>query len=213
LKHRLSGLYLVVDPTIPSQRLLKVVSGGLEGGVDVVQVWYAWKDREPNTETVRRVKDLTSGYGVPLLINNDVTMARLVGADGVHMDGYELGVEEIREELGGHGIVGYTVGNDIPRVTWAESAGADYVSFCSVFPSKSVINCEVVSLETIRRARELTNISIFASGGITAANAATAVLAGADGVAVISAIQDSENPEEAARKLKTTIASAFHPRS
>jgi thiamine-phosphate pyrophosphorylase len=213
LTRRLSGLYFVVDPTTPSRKLLDLLEGALEGGVDVVQVWSAWKDREPYVEVVRRMKSLAGRHGVPLLVNNDLTMGRLAGADGMHMDRYELTPAEIREKLGGRGIVGYTVGNDISRVKWAESVGADYISFCSIFPSGSVTDCEIVPLQTVRRARGLTDISIFASGGITPANAAKVLEEGADGVAVISAIQNAEDPREAARQLKMIISSVPHHRT
>jgi thiamine-phosphate pyrophosphorylase len=202
-RKRLSGLYFVVDPAEPSERLLNVLEAALRGGVDLVQVWSAWRqNRESFIGKVRNARDLTERFDVPLIINNDLTMAELVSADGVHMDEYNLTPGQIRRKLGGECIVGYTTGDDLERVRWAAREGADYISFCSIYPSPSVANCDIVPLETVKKARMMVDIPIFASGGINLGNAKEVLEAGADGIAVISAIQKASSPEEAARRFK-----------
>jgi len=212
MRRRLSGLYFVVDPTMPRERLLKVLGAALRGGVDVVQVWAAWKRTEDSRAIVDEVARVTRGHGVPLLINDDLDMARKVGAEGVHMDAFELAPSEIRRLLGEDSIVGYTVGNDLSRVEWADREGADYVSFCSIFPSPSVADCEIVPLSIVRKARGLTSIPIFASGGITLNNAREVLEAGTDGVAIVSAIQKSDDPEATASQFRKIIDSALGAR-
>ncbi|MBI3023355.1 MAG: thiamine phosphate synthase [Thaumarchaeota archaeon] len=209
MKRRLSGLYFVVDPTDASEKLFTVLEAALRGGVDIVQVWSAWQQREPLIDRLTDIHNLTRRYGVSLIINNDVDMAETIGAEGMHMDGYDLTPREIRTRLGESRIVGYTTGNDLQRVKWAEKAGADYISFCSIYPSPSVANCDIVPLETVRKARKMVQISIFASGGINLGNAKEVLEAGADGIAVISAIQRAGSPEEVAREFKKIVDSAL----
>lgn len=209
MKRRLSGLYFVVDPTDSSEKLLSVLEAALRGGVDAVQVWSAWQSREPLIDKVTDIHNVTKRYGVPLIINNDIDMAETISAEGVHLDGYDLTPREIRTRLGDSWIVGYTTGNDLQRVKWAEREGADYISFCSIYPSPSVANCDIVPLETVKKARKMVEIPIFASGGINLGNAKEVLEAGADGVAVISAIQRAKNPEEAAREFKKIVDSAL----
>lgn len=213
IRRGLSGLYFVVDPTDSSEKLLFVLEAALRGGVDVVQVWSAWRDREPLIDKVTEIHNVTKRYGVPLIINNDVDMAEVICAEGVHMDGYDLTPGQIRTRLGDSCIVGYTTGNDLQRVRWAGKEGADYISFCSMYPSHSVTNCDIVPLETVKKARRMVEIPIFASGGINIGNAKEVLDAGAEGVAVISAIQRAENPEEVARKFKKIIDSTLARRA
>ncbi len=212
MKRRLSGLYFVVDPTDASEKLFTVLEAALRGGVDIVQVWSAWQNREPLIDKVTDIHNLTRRYGVSLIINNDVDMAEIISAEGVHMDSYDLTPREIRTRLESC-IVGYTTGNDLQRVKWAERVGADYISFCSIYPSPSVTNCDIVPLETVKKARKMVEIPIFASGGINLGNAKEVLEAGADGIAVISAIQRAGSPEKAAREFKEIVDSALARRA
>ena len=87
---RLQGLYLVVDPTMPHRRLLDVVEKALKGGVDVLQLWKAWQDRHEILRLARRLRNLANEYDVPLIVNNDIQLAKDIEANGVHMDGYDI---------------------------------------------------------------------------------------------------------------------------
>jgi len=210
LKPKLSGLYFVLDPA--DQGVASTLDSALLGGVDVVQVWANWKNALERTRVVKEIGELTNSYGVPLLINNDIEMARVVDADGVHLDSHEIPPAEVRSVLGRESYVGYTVGNDLSKVHWADDGGADYVSFCSVFPSPSVTECEMVPLEVVKTARKITQMSIFASGGITLLNAREVIEAGTDGIAVVSAIQRASDPRAVASQFKQIIADAQESR-
>lgn len=197
---RLKGLYLVVPVGTPRER----VEAALRGGVDVVQLW---RPRSiPHEEARRWGRDLcalTRRFGVPLLVHEDADLARALGADGVHLDGDAPLPEAVRRELGGRALVGYTCGRGLLKAEWAERVGADYISFCALFPSPSAGEaCELVPLETVREAKRRLKIPVFASGGITPENVARVRETGADGVAVISAVLDAPDPEAAVRALK-----------
>jgi len=202
---RLQGLYLVVNPSMPHRRLLDVVEKALKGGVDLLQLWRAWQNRSEVKELAKELLNLAKHYGVPLIINKDLQLAKDVDAHGVHMDGYNVIPADARQVLNEQSIVGYTVGNDLKWLKWAEDVRADYVSFCSVFPTTSVAQCEIVPLDTIRSAKSSTHLPVFASGGINLGNAHLVLEAGVDGIAVISAILNAHDPEQAAKSFKDII--------
>jgi len=203
---RLQGLYLVVDPTLPHHRLLGIVEKALKGGVDVLQLWGATEQNKGETlGLAKNLLNLSKDYDVPLLINNDLQLAKEVGAHGVHMDGYDITPLDVRKALGKQSIIGYTVGNDLERVKWAETVGANYVSFCAVFPTPSVAQCEIIPLHTIRLAKSITRIPVFASGGINLDNAHLVLETGVDGIAVVSSILKALDPEQAAKFFKAIM--------
>jgi len=121
------------------------------------------------------------------------------------MDGYDTTPSDVRKALGRQSIVGYTVGNDLKRVKWAETVGANYVSFCAVFPTTSVAQCDIIPLHTIRLAKSMIHIPVFASGGINLDNAHLILETGVDGIAVVSSILKASDPEQAAKSFNAII--------
>ena len=111
----------------------------------------------------------------------------------------------MRKTLGKERLVGYTVNVDLQKIQWAEKEAADYVSFCSVFSKCTAAQCPIVSLETVRNARSLTSLSIFAAGGINLDNAHLVLEEGVDGIAVTSALLKAKDPEQTARAFKEII--------
>jgi thiamine-phosphate pyrophosphorylase len=201
---RLQGLCLVVDPSVPHRRL-DIVEKSLRGGVDLLQLWKPSGGSLEIRGLAIELLNLAKDYGVPLLINNDLQLAKDVEADGVHFDGYDVTPSDARKVLNEQSIVGYTVGNDLSWIKWAEAGGADYMSFCSVFPSSSAIQCEIIPLTTLRSAKSVTDMPVFASGGITLSNAHLVLETGVDGIAVISAILKASDPKQAAESFKEII--------
>lgn len=207
-RKKLQGLYLVVDTKIPEGRLIPIVEQALEGGVDILQLWGETQDNEALRRIARKILALARTHGVPCLIADDVDVCQSIGADGVHFDGYSIPAQtpkEVKQIIGTDKIVGVTCGNSVEKLRWALENGADYVSFCSVFPSASVDTCELVPLEMIHAAKVILNIPVFASGGITAENIHKVLEAGADGIAVVSAIMNASDPKRAAEEFKQQI--------
>jgi thiamine-phosphate pyrophosphorylase len=201
---RLKGLYLVVSPILPSKELLSAAEKALNGGVDIVQLSGEQEIFDVNT-FARELSALARKHEKPFIINNDLQLAKEVKADGLHFDASEIAPKEARQALGRECLVGYTVNVDMQKVLWAEKEGADYVSFCSVFQECTATHCPIISLETVRNARSLTSLSIFAAGGINLDNAHLVLEAGADGIAVTSALLKAKDPEQIARALKEII--------
>jgi len=202
---RLSGLYFVFDMGRKGGDKFAALEAAIEGGVDVVQIWSAKNFDGTDPGEILRAKEVVKRR-IPFLINNNLDLAVSVQADGVHFDGYETEARTAKKMCGEECIVGYTIGNDLSKVKWAERVGADYISFCSMYPTQSATKCEIVPLRTVRRAREMTDLPIFASGGINLRNAADVMGAGADGIAVISSIQNAQDPRKAAREFKKILA-------
>jgi thiamine-phosphate pyrophosphorylase len=201
---RLKGLYLVVSPILSHKELLSAIEKALNGGVNILQL-----SAEPEIFWVntfaRELADLAREHETPFLINNDLQLAKEVKADGLHFDTSEIAPKEARQALGRECLVGYTVNVDMQKVRWAEKEGADYVSFCSVFHQCTTAQCPIISLETVRNARSVTPLSIFAAGGINLDNAYLVLEAGADGIAVTSALLKAKDPEQTARAFKEII--------
>lgn len=201
---RLKGLYLVVSLILSHKELLSAIEKALNGGVNILQL-----SAEPEIFWVntfaRELADLAREHETPFLINNDLQLAKEVKADGLHFDTSEIAPKEARQALGRECLVGYTVNVDMQKVRWAEKEGADYVSFCSVFHQCTTAQCPIISLETVRNARSVTPLSIFAAGGINLDNAYLVLEAGADGIAVTSALLKAKDPEQTARAFKEII--------
>lgn len=210
LLKKLQGLYLVVDPSKHQQKLLTIVEKALKGGVDILQLWSPSEGTYQMTEIALILLNLANKSHVPLIINNNLRLAKEIGAHGIHMDQYDMTPSEMRKFLGAESIIGYTLGNDLERLKWAENVGADYVSFCAVFPTSSVSQCDIVPLKSIRLAKSMVRIPVFASGGINLDNVRSVLEAGADGIAVVSAILNARDPEKAAKSLKNIILKYKH---
>jgi thiamine-phosphate pyrophosphorylase len=201
---KLEGLYLIVSPVMPFDKLLVTIKNALKGDVDLLQLI----PREESSEVSRLAKDLSSlteQHEVPFLINGNLQLAKEVGANGLHLDRYDITPSEVRQVLGKHSIIGYTIGDNLEKVKWAETVGADYVSFCSVFPTSSVAQCDIVPLETIKAAKIQTTLPVFAAGGINFSNIEFVLKAGVDGIAVTSVLLAAEDPEQTALALKEVI--------
>ena len=201
---KLEGLYLVVSSVMPFDELLVAVKKALKGGVDLLQLILG----EESSEILRLAEDLSSlteQYDVPFLINGNLQLAKEVGADGLHLDRYDVTPSEVKQVLGKQRIIGYTLGDNFEKLKWAETVGADYVSFCSVFPTSSATQCDIVPIETIRAAKLQTTLPIFAAGGINLNNVERVLKAGVNGIAVTSALLKAKDPEQTARAFKEII--------
>lgn len=202
---KLQGLYLVVARILPLGKLLLATEKAIRGGVDMLQLIIE-DDTVEMRMFARSLSDLAKKRKIPFLINGSISLAKEIEAEGLHFDNYDTFPSEAKQMLGKDCVVGYTLSNDLERLKWAEEANADYVSFCSVFPTRYATKCQIVPVETVKTARQRTALPIFASGGINPDNAHLILEAGVDGIAATSAILKAEDPEQAASLLKEIIS-------
>jgi thiamine-phosphate pyrophosphorylase len=135
-----------------------------------------------------RLVDLCSAQGALLIVNDDVALAWEVDADGVHLGREDMSVTDARAALGDRALIGVSCYDSLARAREAQSEGADYVAFGSFFPSDVKPGAVRAPLELLRAARIVINLPVVAIGGITPANGGGLVEAGADALAVISAL-------------------------
>lgn len=207
-KYRLNSVYLVVDPSRDQTRLIDKVEQALEGGVDILQIWNHWPDgmRKADREQLATyIQKMGASYDVPVLINDDWKILSSTQLDGVHFDNIPENFEQIKEEIGRDFIAGITCSNDLEVVKWADEHGLDYISFCAMFPSPSVGSCEIVRPETVQKAREITDLPLFLSGGITPDKIGELAELDFNGVAVISGILNADEPQQMTSDYKYAL--------
>ncbi len=199
-------LYLVTDrPLSLGRPLEEIVEGSVAGGVTMVQL------REKDAPTgefvalAKRLKAVLAPLGIPLIINDRVDVALAADADGVHIGQSDMPYEDARRLLGAEKIIGLSVENfeDLER---ANALDVDYVGISPVYgtPTKSD-TAEPFGLEGLRRAVAMSAHPTVAIGGMNASTIAEVMQAGADGVAVVSAICSAPSPRKAAEELKEIV--------
>ena len=197
---RLRGLYAVTPAMEDTARLVALVEECIAGGAGLVQ--YRAKRAAPALalEQARRLASACRAHRVLLIVNDSVDLALAVQADGVHLGRDDLDARRARAALPTK-IVGVSCYDDPRLARAAASAGADYVAIGSVFPSGTKPNAAPASLDNLAHARAGSGLPVAAIGGITADNAARVVAAGADMLAVVSALFDAADVRAAARFL------------
>lgn len=207
-KSEISGVYLVIDPSADRSTLPGKVWQALEGGVSLLQIWNHWPDsinQSGKKELITSIQNMAAGFEVPVLINQEWELLKSTRLDGVHFEEVPDDYPQIQQEVGRDFIAGITCSNDLKIVRWAEEYELDYISFCAMFPSPSVSSCEIVRPETVRRARQITGLPLFLSGGITPGNLGRLGELDFNGVAVISGILDAEDPLRTAKAYKQAL--------
>ncbi len=203
---RIAGLYAITAADVPGGALASAVAAALRGGARVVQYRDKGLDHERRLAEAGTLARLTRGHGATFIVNDDVELAREVGADGVHLGRGDTALAAARERLGPAALIGVSCYDDIDRALAAASQGADYVAFGSVFPSPTKPDAPRAPLALIREASRRLHVPIVAIGGITLDNAAATMAAGAGALAVVSALFASDEVETAARRLDAAIS-------
>ena len=203
MKSRISGgIYLVVDPAMQERELLRRLGEALEeNGMAAVQVWDNFTSFVEPEKIIQQICHLCHQKEVPVLINNRWELLKRTDADGLHLDEISKNIEEIKAEVGQDMIIGITCNNDLSVIEWANASHLDYVSFCSVFVSSTSNSCDLVDFERIREARKITSMPIFLAGGINKRNVEELKGLDFDGIAIISGIMASENPNKATKEF------------
>ncbi len=194
-------LLLVTDPR---PDLAARVEAAVRGGVDVVQLREKRAARSLST-LAEALREICAAAGALFTVNDDVALARLSGADGVHLGQEDETPARAREILGPEAVVGRSV-STLREAREAAREGADYLGVGTVFATPTKPDAKVSGLALVREvAAEDLALPWFAIGGITAETAPEVAAAGAPGFAVVRAILDAEDPEAAARDLRSVV--------
>ena len=198
-------LYAVTDRSwLRGQTLLEQVEQALIGGATLVQL----REKELDEDTFLReavdMAKLCHRYGVPLLINDNVEIARRSGADGVHVGQEDMEAAAVRSILGSDMIVGVTA-KTVGQALRAQEAGADYLGSGAVFGSSTKLNAKPMTREMLKSICNAVSIPVVAIGGINRENILDLAGTDIDGVAVVSGIFAAADIEAECRHLRSIV--------
>lgn len=194
LRHR--GLCAITDG--PRADLLDVVQAALEGGARLLQYRDKTGDGPRRIGEARALAALCEQYNVPLIVNDDVALALACNAAGVHLGEHDGDIAIARAKLGSDAIIGVSCYDSLDRARDAAKAGADYLAFGAFFPSPTKPAARHATPQLLRDAKALA-LPLVAIGGITADNGSLLIEAGADYLAIVSAVFGARDVCAAAR--------------
>ena len=199
-------LYLVTDEASCLGRdMIQVVEASVRGGVDLVQLREKNLGHDDFLSRALRLKEMLDRYGVPLIVNDSIAVALESSAAGIHVGNSDMPPVQVRKEWPGCKLLGYSIEYET-QLNSDNALASDYLAISPVFSTPTKTNTVVEwKLEGVHRIRSLTDKPLVAIGGINPDNAGLIIKAGADCLAVVSAICSAADPERAAARLRTEI--------
>ncbi len=194
---RLSGLYVITADTTS----VEDVASAIRGGASIVQYRDKTTDASKRLHRASAMRQLCAEQGVLFIINDDVELAAAVDADGVHVGREDAACSHVRERLGEEAIIGVSCYNEFARAEAAARAGASYIAFGAFFPSPTKPEAPRATQDLLVRARRELFLPVVAIGGITPQNGASLITAGADMLAVITAVFSQPDIAGASRQF------------
>lgn len=195
------SLYLVTDKRNKTdEEFLEIIEEAIKGGTTVVQI------REKEGETLDfynlalKVKEITSKYNVPLIVNDRIDVALAIKSEGVHIGQTDMPADVARSLIGDEMILGVSA-STVKEARKAEKDGADYIGTGAVFPTATKDDAPSITKDDLKEVTGSINIPTVAIGGITLENASELAGTGISGISVVSAIMNSEDPKTASENL------------
>ena len=185
-RNKLRGLYAITPEAADGARLLTDVEAAMAGGCRIVQFRDKLSAMPERAARARALRELTRRFGATLLINDDLALAFLVKADGVHLGADDGNLIAARAMLGPERILGASCYADFAAAQAADTAGADYIAFGAVYPSPTKPAAPTAAVDLFSKAKTTLTATTCAIGGITLDNAPPLLAAGADLLAVIT---------------------------
>jgi thiamine-phosphate diphosphorylase len=200
------SLYVILDRSASRGRNLEeILDATIAGGCRLIQL----REKEwPSGRLLplaERLRDRCRRAGATFIVNDRVDLALAVAADGVHLGQDDLPVRAARSLLRPGMVLGRST-HSVAQAREAQSDGADYIAVGSMFPTQTKPDFELVGPELVRAVRPVTRAPLIGIGGITRDNVAQVIRAGADGVAVISAVCGASDPAAATREFLAAIS-------
>lgn len=199
------SLYFVADPNVCAGRdIMQVVIAAVAGGVTMVQYRNKSGDMTQIHAEASMLSELLKSFDVPLIINDYVDVAFAVGAGGVHLGQGDTPPEEARAQLGGLAIIGQTAFTQ-EQLEAVNPSVVDYVGTGPFYETKTDKGKSVLGAETFTSLIKHAPVPVVGIGGITPENVRAVIEAGADGVAMMRAISEAEDPQAAAKKFAEVL--------
>ena len=203
MRQRVSGLYALTPDLLDDNALEAKVRAALEGGASLVQYRNKTAPPEVRLRQARRLRNLCKAYGVPLIINDHLSLALEVEAEGVHLGRDDGEAAAARARMGDHALIGVSCYDSLDNARAAVRDGASYVAFGSFFTSAVKPSAVKDKFSLLTHAKRELKVPLVAIGGIDATNAQYLISSGADCIAVISALFDAEDVRYAASRLSS----------
>ena len=199
------ALYAVTDRNcLGGRRLADAVEAAIRGGVTMVQLREKRIDRRDFLAEAEELARICRDFGVPFIVNDDVEIALLSHADGVHLGQDDTDAREARRILGKDAVIGVTARSADEAIA-AEAAGADYLGVGAVFGTATKTDTRNSGVDGLRAITRAVRIPAVAIGGVKPSNISALAGSGASGVAVVSAIFGADDIESACRELKAAV--------
>ncbi len=195
-------LYAVTDRSwLKGETLYQQIEKALKGGITFLQLREKNLTEEEFLQEAIEVKKLCNAYHVPLIINDNVEIAKKSGADGVHVGQGDMQADEVRKILGPDKIIGVSA-RTVEQALKAQSLGADYLGSGAVFHTGTKSDAKALDHEILKNICGSVEIPVVAIGGITGENVMQLKGCGMDGIAVVSAIFAQPDIQAAAEELR-----------
>lgn len=210
--HLLSGLYIILDPSIcPKRPLIEVLTAAADAGASLFQYRNKTASMKDAYVEALALRQTAANAGVRFIVNDRCDLAMAVDADGVHLGQGDLPLGLARKIMGADKLIGIST-HSAEQVQEATAGKPDYLGFGPIFkPGSKQDHDPVVGLEGLRAMRSLTSIPVFAIGGIQLDRVGATISAGANGVAVISAILTATDIRYAVREFLARMPSPTSP--
>jgi len=195
-------LYAITDRTwLGENSLAQQVEDAIKGGATFIQLREKNLSDEEFLEEAKKIKAVTDKYNVPFVINDNIMVAKMADADGVHIGQSDMEAKKARQILGNDKIIGISAGN-LEEALTAEKNGADYIGIGAMFHTDTKSDATSVTFDEAKEITEKVNIPVVAIGGINRDNVLSLKGTGVDGIAVISAIFAQKDIYEASSTLR-----------
>lgn len=201
-------LYFITDSTdIDNQTFLNKVEQACRGGIDILQLREKSGSDKDMLDLAFKVKEITDRYNIPFIIDDRIDIAKIAGC-GVHLGQNDIPVKYARQILGKDAVIGATA-KTVEQAENALEQGTNYLGVGAIYPTTTKVITIRTSISTLNDICSLSDVPVFAIGGLNSSN--IDILKGSDiaGICVVSAIMKSENPHDATIKLKEKMNAVF----
>jgi len=200
------GLYVIIDPQVTGGRYpFAIAQAAIQGGARMLQLRDKLRDKGETLPLAHDLQKLCAEAGASLILNDHADVAAIVGAAGLHVGQTDLPVEQARQVLASHQVVGRS-NHEIEELVESERMGADHVAFGSIYHTDTKgVGRPPQGIKRLLLARDAAQTPLVAIGGITSENAAPVIEAGVDAICVTAAVGSAAEPEAAAAKLVKVI--------
>jgi len=200
-RERISGLYAIIDAQYLGNRPYgEVAAQILEGGARIVQLRDKHMPKKELLSVAQELKNLCVAHDSLFIVNDYLDIAMSVDADGLHIGQDDIPVKAARKLLPIDKIIGCSVA-DVSQAVAAEKAGADYIAAGAIYPTQSRVDTEALGVDVLKAIKKETSLPLVAIGGITKNNVEEVLSAGANSIAVISAIIQADSTKEATKQI------------